>query len=747
MHELSPRLGGNGNQAVSLPPLTCRGPAPPDVEDAPFRNAMEHLAALHEEVLLRAAACLSVSCSSSAFPMPEAGQDMPGDTADVGNDAVAAWRRAAERNRRCEVPSQGQDVDLPVRTMCLRHGLDDRERDIVLFLFFAQVSEVFARKLEELGLPGGDAPSDEVRIGTLLRCLGLGFEEQVRGRACFSVTSRLVKGELIQLSGFSRQTGVASIWVSINPHLVRLLLGDENVYLPILAQVQREMGAVPLERVILPEERKRHVLQQVRSFHNHKDARQRLGLLEHLGYGAGLVLLFQGASGTGKTMLAHAISHELGAPLLSVNFQALERADGEECDALRLAFLEAGMHGGIVFLDECDDVVRNDSHISRNLLLLLEKTQCLVILATNQAEDLDPAMDRRITCKVRFEVPGAEQRVQLWRALLPPAARLARDVDLEALARRYVLTGGLIKNAILTALNEALASGGDDAPVLDMTTLESACREQCRSMFDDSRLLEPLAANKPLGELGLEPHDLDALRRLSAELREATARRELLLVGLHCPDPVTGQEVAAALAAAAGLGARKAMFSRLVAGKQPHDRFWRQEPRPLELLQRASLGRESLLVLGDDIGFLTQGADVPKPQADPTEILETLERCSMPVLILCTGAPSRSMPEAVHLHHVLGTPPPWVQEAQWRSGLGAGWDTPERAAFIAAMVRRHPLATAAIDRAARKAVLRGRVVHGRGVEPGDVEHVLRGKGRGSWPLFGAPRDEGGDTQG
>jgi len=54
---------------------------------------------------------------------------------------------------------------------------------------------------------------------------------------------------------------------------------------------------------------------------------------------------------------------------------------------------------------------------------------------------------------LRLQVPDATERRAIWQALLPEAAPVA-DVDddvFDALAERYVMSGGHIKNAVLRA--------------------------------------------------------------------------------------------------------------------------------------------------------------------------------------------------------------------------------------------------------------------------------------------------------
>jgi SpoVK/Ycf46/Vps4 family AAA+-type ATPase len=92
------------------------------------------------------------------------------------------------------------------------------------------------------------------------------------------------------------------------------------------------------------------------------------------------------------------------------------------------------------------------------LLQRVETFTGLVLLATNRGSALDEAFVRRLRFVIRFELPDAAFRAELWRRSFPPDAAVG-DLDWEALAAAE-LSGGSIQGAALAAAYLAAADGG-----------------------------------------------------------------------------------------------------------------------------------------------------------------------------------------------------------------------------------------------------------------------------------------------
>jgi hypothetical protein len=185
------------------------------------------------------------------------------------------------------------------------------------------------------------------------------------------------------------------------------------------------------------------------------------GFGQKLAPARGLTALFSGPSGAGKTMSAGIVAGELGLPLYRVDLSAtVSKYIGETEKNLERLFVAAESGNACLFFDECDALFGKRSEVQdahdryanleiSYLLQRLETHRGIVILATNFPQNIDDAFARRIDVTVEFALPDAASRQRLWQGLLPPEAEA--EIDAALLGDRFELSGGAIRNCLLTA--------------------------------------------------------------------------------------------------------------------------------------------------------------------------------------------------------------------------------------------------------------------------------------------------------
>ncbi len=132
-------------------------------------------------------------------------------------------------------------------------------------------------------------------------------------------------------------------------------------------------------------------------------------------------LLLVGPPGTGKTLTAAVLATELRLPLFIARFDSLiTKFMGESASKLRLVFDALKATRGVYLFDEFDSLglQRGSQHdvaeMRRTLNMFLQlieqdKSDSLIVAATNHGESLDFALFRRFDDVVRYSLPDAEQ--------------------------------------------------------------------------------------------------------------------------------------------------------------------------------------------------------------------------------------------------------------------------------------------------------------------------------------------------
>ncbi len=185
----------------------------------------------------------------------------------------------------------------------------------------------------------------------------------------------------------------------------------------------------------------------------------------------GLMVLFSGASGTGKTMTASVIARNIGLHLYRIDLSGIvSKYIGETEKNLDKIFAGVRRANAILFFDEADALFGKRSEVKdahdryanievAYLLQKMEEHDGVVILATNLSKNMDQAFSRRMHYVVEFPKPSAEHRERLWRGIFPLDTPVTEDVDFVFLAKQFDNTGGDIKNIALDAAFLAAENG------------------------------------------------------------------------------------------------------------------------------------------------------------------------------------------------------------------------------------------------------------------------------------------------
>ena len=318
----------------------------------------------------------------------------------------------------------------------------------------------------------------------------------------FNEDSALLKSGLVEMvENFNLRTGESARHFRTNK-VVRDLISQSLAGKTIIWPQPKELAAKDidckcvglikesdhaLDKVVLKPEVREKLELFLGSFKAKKF--EEFGVSTTIKKGTGLAMLFYGPPGTGKSMLADAVASYVGKKLLVVESQKiLGRYVGDSEKAIHKMFEAAKKNDLVLLIDEADSLLYNRSSASRSwevsfvniMLQEIERFEGVVIFTTNLDAVLDPAVERRIALKIKFELPSEEECDRLWRGHIPPDVTPAADIDFSQLATTYKFSGGNIKNAMLNALRRL---GSRNEKVLTMSDLVFGAETEKEGMF------------------------------------------------------------------------------------------------------------------------------------------------------------------------------------------------------------------------------------------------------------------------
>jgi cell division protease FtsH len=199
-------------------------------------------------------------------------------------------------------------------------------------------------------------------------------------------------------------------------------------------------------------------------------------------------VLLTGAPGTGKTLLARAVAGEANVPFFHVSGSEFEEMlVGAGASRVRDLFNKARRAAPcIIFIDEIDAVAKKRGTVlhsgageqTLNQILvemdgLEERTNVIVLAATNRPDVLDPAILRpgRFDRTVHVPMPDFKGRKDILK-VHSKNKKFTKDVDLEAIAKKTIgYSGADLENL----LNEAaIMAALDNRKIINQQDLSEA---------------------------------------------------------------------------------------------------------------------------------------------------------------------------------------------------------------------------------------------------------------------------------
>ncbi len=251
-------------------------------------------------------------------------------------------------------------------------------------------------------------------------------------------------------------------------------------------------------------------------------------------------VLFYGPSGTGKTLMAKAVSQESNANFIIINGpEIMSKFYGASEGRLRDIFRDAEENApSIIFIDEIDSIapkrVDTSGEVERRvvsqLLSLMDglrgRGEIICVGATNRINSLDEALRRpgRFDREIEFGVPNVKGRKEIFQ-IHTRGMPLEEDVDLDNYAEIcHGFVGAdimaICREAAMFSLRRVLPKINLDEPIPGEIIQELKIKDE--DFIKATNLVEPSAMREVMIEIpNMGWEDIGGLEEIKQELKEA----------------------------------------------------------------------------------------------------------------------------------------------------------------------------------------------------------------------------------
>jgi ATP-dependent 26S proteasome regulatory subunit len=235
----------------------------------------------------------------------------------------------------------------------------------------------------------------------------------------------------------------------------------------------------------------------------------------------GLTITLVGATGSGKTSVAHALAHAADRRVLALTPSSLidPRRSGEDNLSVIKGLAEA--LNAIVLLEPAEDFLPgpgSEASLAGSWRVLLESPPTCLVLAVEHPERMAGFVGPLSDTVVTLSGPRGSARTSLWQMAIGDHS-LEEGIDLEQIGRRFELLPGAVHRAVKLARKRADAHG---RKALSSEDLEAGAGLQVHHKLDS--LAEQVWARLALSDLILE----DKVAAEISEILDAARVREVV---------------------------------------------------------------------------------------------------------------------------------------------------------------------------------------------------------------------------
>ncbi len=388
-------------------------------------------------------------------------------------------------------------IELRLEQMARRFALTPFDVDALLIALAPEIDLRYEKLFSYLQ---DDITKKRPSVDLVLNLLCPTFADKLAARSRFLGTTPLLRHRLIEMFDDASRPQP--------PLLARYLRADARIVSYLFDGDELDARLMPFAHCVEPVARFADLVQEPEL----KARLQALAAVPEVEGGA--VLYLQGPYGVGKEMTGEALCGELGLRLLVVEMDRLLAADDATFETvLDLAGREAVLQGAALFWQGFDLLLAEDRAARRGrFLAALEERRGLTFLAGETPWEPADALHSVAFNRVELPQPGHRERLELWRRAVQGTPG-AEGLDLDAMAAKFRLTGGQIRDSAATARNLARGRGGR----LESVDLYAACRLQSNQKL--TALAQKITPRYQWNDIVLPAGRLEQLREICNSMR------------------------------------------------------------------------------------------------------------------------------------------------------------------------------------------------------------------------------------
>jgi len=422
------------------------------------------------------------------------------------------------------VRNSGNDHSLGINRIqnkldLLEKRIDERiaqtSQDVVLDRFFKQKKLEPKEQVIFLALLKEEYSATEGNLremNTLIDLISFDDYERIKNRALLEDGARLINDDVIDYEEMLNPFGGISRAFYIVDEVLQSIMHPQKkkkaskLKLDMLIKEQEIFELIEpvtsLENVVLNTSTEKTLQSLMRQLDKEVITRLHQWGVKDKKVGIDARIIFYGPPGTGKTLTAHSLSRSLKRQVLSFDCsKILSMYIGESEKNVRKIFdtyadlTKQTKTEPILLLNEADQFLASRSsgvgssadqmhNQMQNIFLeQIEKFQGILIATTNLLENIDKAFSRRFNYKIEFKKPDKEQRLDLWKMMLPKHAPFEEGFNIEKLIH-HPLTGGQIN---LIVKNTAYNVAARDNAIFMLSDFEDEIRKEKQGSFDSEK--------------------------------------------------------------------------------------------------------------------------------------------------------------------------------------------------------------------------------------------------------------------